>query len=167
MNNKNFLPPLVCGFGAAVITTVPGVKSLGCCLIVPLAAILSLYLDHKINKTELPFRAKNAMILGLLTGIFAAVFASSFDILMTYIFHSNDFVQTLPQTEALVRHYKLGLLLNQTMGMMKQMSSDIQQTGFSLFYTVGIFFSNFIVNAIFGTLGGLLGITFINKRVQK
>ena len=167
MDKKNYLPPLVCGFGAAVLTTVPGVKSFGCCLIVPLAAILSLILDHKINKTALPFKFKNAMLLGLLTGIFAAFFATFFDVLMTYIIHTNEFVQTLPQTEELVRQYKLGVLFNQTMEMLKQMSKDIQQSGFSLFYTAGIFFSNFIINSIFGTLGGLLGLSFINKRYQK
>jgi hypothetical protein len=167
MDSKHYLPPLVCGFGAAVLTTIPGVKSLGCCLIVPLAAILSLFLDHKINKTELPFRFKNAMFLGLLTGIFATFFSTFFDVLMTYILHTNEFVQTLPQTEELVRQYKLGVLLNQTMGMLKQMSKDIQQNGFSLFYIAGIFFSNFIINSIFGTLGGLLGLSFINKKVKK
>ena len=167
MDRKNYLPPLVCGFGAAVLTTVPGVKSFGCCLIIPLAAILSLFLDHKINKSELPFNFKHAMLLGLLTGIFATFFATIFDVLMTYILHTNEFVQTLPQTEELVRQYKLGVLLNQTMGMLKQMSKDIQQNGFSLFYIVGIFFSNFIINSIFGMLGGLLGLSFINKKAQK
>jgi hypothetical protein len=167
MDRKNFLPPLVCGFGAAVVTTVPEVKSLGCCLIVPLAAILSLYLDHKVNKSELPFKVKNGLILGLMTGVFAAVFSTFFDVFITFLMHSNEFVKTLPQTEALIKQYKLGVIFDQTMGMLKQMSKNITMNGFSIFYTVGIFFSNFIVDSIFGALGGLLGLTFINKRIQK
>ena len=166
MNRKNYLPSLVCGFGAAVLTTVPGIKNLACCLIVPLAAIISLFMEHKINKTELPIGFKTAVKFGILTGIFASIFSTFFDVLITYIMHTNDFVQSFPQTEILIRQYKLGILLDQTMALLRQMSNDIQLNGFSFFYTAGIFISNLVVDTIFGFLGGLLGMTFINKRTQ-
>ncbi len=166
MNQNKILPPLVCGFGAAVLTTVPGIKNIGCCLIVPLAAVLSIYLDHKINKTDLPINAKSAIWFGIITGLFATLFSTFFDLLMTYIFHSNDFVQALPQTEMVIRHYKLNALLDQTMTILRQMSNDITNYGFSTFYAFGMLFSNLLVNTIFGLLGGLLGMTFINKRTQ-
>ncbi|MCL5031259.1 MAG: hypothetical protein M1480_19830 [Bacteroidetes bacterium] len=166
MNQKKLLPPLVCGFGAAVLTTVPGIKNIACCLIVPLAAVLSLYLDHKINRTDLPINAKSAIWFGIITGLFATLFSTFFDLLMTYIVHSNDFVQALPQTEMIIRHYKLNAILDQTMTLLKQMSYDITTYGFSTFYAFGILFSNLVINTIFGLLGGLLGMTFINKRTQ-
>ena len=166
MNQKKLLPPLVCGFGAAVLTTVPGIKNIACCLIVPLAAVLSLYLDHKINRTDLPINAKSAIWFGIITGLFATLFSTFFDLLMTYIFHSNDFVQALPQTEMVIRQYKLNALLDQTMALLRQMSNYITNYGFSAFYVFGILFSNLIINTIFGLLGGLLGMTFINKRTN-
>ncbi len=166
MNKQKFLPPLVCGFGAAVLTTVPGIKNLACCLVIPLAAVLSIFLDHKINRTILPINPKSAIWFGIATGIFAALFSTFFDLLITYITHTNDFVQALPQTEIILRHYKLDLLLDQTLIMLRQMSSDITTKGFSAFYTLGILLSNFVINTIFGLLGGLLGMTFINKRTQ-
>lgn len=166
MTQKKLLPPLVCGFGAAVLTTVPGIKNIACCLIVPLAAVLSIYLDHKINRTELPINAKSAIWFGIVTGLFATLFSTFFDLLMTYIIHSNDFVQALPQTEMIIKHYKLNAILDQTMALLKQMSNDITNYGFSAFYAFGILFSNLVINTIFGLLGGLLGMTFINKRTQ-
>ncbi len=166
MDKKKLLPPLVCGFGAAVLTTVPGIKNFACCLIVPLAAVLSIYLDHKINRTNLPINAKSAIWFGIITGLFATLFSTFFDLLITYITHTNDFVQALPQTESVISHYKLNALLDQTMVLLRQMSNEITASGFSAFYAVGILFSNFVINLIFGLLGGLLGMTFINKRTQ-
>ncbi len=166
MNKQKLFPPLVSGFAAAVLTTVPGVKNMGCCLIVPLAAVLALFLDHKINKTQLPINFKTAVLFGILTGIFAAVFSTLFDVLITFITKSNDFVEALPQTEMLISQYKLGALLDQTMAIMHQMVHDIKTYGFSFLYTVGIFTSNLLINTIFGFLGGLIGMSFLNKRLQ-
>ncbi|MCK7524986.1 MAG: hypothetical protein MZV64_48975 [Ignavibacteriales bacterium] len=52
MNFKKYLPTLVCGFGAAVLSTVPGIKNFSCCLIVPAAAAISILLDKKINNSN-------------------------------------------------------------------------------------------------------------------
>ena len=60
MNSHKFFPALVCGFGAAVLNTIPGVKSIGCCLVVPVAAWFSLILDEKINKVQPPIPIQNA-----------------------------------------------------------------------------------------------------------
>ncbi len=166
MDNNKFLPALVCGFGAAVLTTVPGVKDFGCCLIVPLAAVMSLYLDHKINKTELPVRGKKAVIFGLLTGLFAASFATFFDILITYIAHTNDFVTSLPQTEQMIQNSPIGDLLKQSLDLLKLMSTQIKTNGFSILYTVAMLISNMVIDSIFGILGGLLGMSFLNKRTK-
>lgn len=166
MDRKNLFPSLVAGFGAAVLTTVPGIKNFACCLIVPMAVIIALYLDIKINKTILPVTIKTALIFGFFTALFATIFSTFFDVLITYITHSNDFIQALPQTESMVRQYHLEVLLDQTMSVLKQMSNQIKISGFSLLYTFGILISNFIINTIFGLLGGLLGMIFINRRTQ-
>ncbi len=49
---KKYLPTLVCGFGAAVLSTVPGIKNFSCCLLVPGAAAISILLDKKINQSN-------------------------------------------------------------------------------------------------------------------
>ena len=133
MNRNQLLPSLVCGFGAAVLTTVPGVKNFACCLIVPVAAVISINLDHKINKSEFPIKAGQAIFFGIMTGLFAALFSTFFDVLSTYLTHTNDFIDAIPQTEDFIRQYKLNVLLDQTMAIFKQMSTDISSYGFSSF----------------------------------
>jgi uncharacterized membrane protein len=164
MNRNKLLPSLVCGFGAAVLTTVPGVKNFACCLIVPVAAIISINLDHKINRSEFPIKAGQAILFGVLTGIFAALFSTFFDLLTTYLTHTNDFIEALPQTEDYIRQYKLETLLSQTMIIFKQMSNDITSYGFSFFYAFAMLMSNLFVDVIFGMIGGLVGMSFFNKR---
>ncbi len=164
MNTHKFMPPLVCGFGAAVLSTIPGIKSLGCCLVIPIAAWLSLILNEKINKIRPPVSLQNAFFFGLATGLFAAIFSTGFEILITSIMHTNDFVQSLPQTESLIRGWNLGELWTQTSALLHKMSLDIQTSGFSLLYTFVILISNIFIDSLFGMIGGLIGMSVQNKR---
>jgi uncharacterized membrane protein len=102
-----------------------------------------------------------------MTGVFAALFSTFFDALTTYLVHSNDFIEALPQTEDFIKQYKLDYLLNQTMTIFNQMASDIRANGFSAFYSFGILMSNLFVDIIFGMIGGLAGMSFFNKRTTK
>jgi Protein of unknown function (DUF4199) len=164
MSNKLYLPSLVTGFGAAVLTTVPGVKEFGCCLLVPLAVITALLLFKKTSTDDQPITIKQSLLIGLFTGLFAAVFATLFDLLITFIMHSNDFVQSLPQTKQVLEGLKLGEAAKQTLDLMNSMAKQIVATGFSILYIVFIFLSNVIIDAIFGLLGGLIGRVIINRR---
>jgi hypothetical protein len=164
MNYHKYFPSLVCGFGAAVMSTIPGIKSIGCCLIIPVAAWLSLVLNERINKVKPPVSAANALFFGLLTGLFAAIFSTGFDVIITMIMHTNDFVQTLPQTESVVKAWNLGQLWNETSSLLHRMSTEIQNNGFSLVYTISILFSNLIIDSIFGMIGGLIGMSIQNRR---
>lgn len=164
MNSNKYLPFLVCGFGAAVLTTVPFIKSFTCCLIVPAAAFGALYLNLKVNNISAPIEMKKAVLYGFLTGLIAALFSSAFEILITYITRTNDFVESLPQTESLMRSLDMGSLLDQTMILLNQMSKEILTNGFSLLYVFAITFSNIIIDSIFGIIGGVIGMSVINKR---
>lgn len=163
---KKYISPLVCGFAAAVFSIIPGVKAFACCLIVPLAAIFSLYLDGKINHLNDIITSRKAVVFGLLTGVFSAIFASGFDIMITFFTKTNDFVDSIPQSEEMIRDLNLGPLLEQSMEIINKIADDIKNNGFSLLYSVMILFSNLLINTIFGLLGGLLGMHFLNKKTQ-
>ena len=163
MSSKKYFPSLVCGFGAAVLTTVPGIKSFGFCLLVPAAAVLSLFLHQKVTGSNADIDSGTAITFGILTGLFAAIFASFFDVLITFFTHTNDFVQTLPQSSAIAKSV-LGSVVDQMMKTFNKMASDIQTKGFSLLYTIAVLIGNGVMYLIFGMLGGLLGRSFINKR---
>lgn len=163
---KKYLPAILCGFGGAVLLTVPGLKSVGCCLIVLIAAIMTLVVDRRMNFTSDPISTGNAVIWGLKTGLFLALFTTLFDVLVTYFVRSNELTQTLPQSEQMLRDLNLGPIVDETMQIMRHMSDEITTKGFSAVYTFGMLFSNLIVHTIFGMLGGLLGMVILNRRNQ-
>jgi hypothetical protein len=164
MSYNKYLPSIVTGFGAAVLSTIPGLKNLNCCLIIPAAAFLSIYLYQKATGKDTPIKLNKALSYGLITGLIAALFSSLFDILITYITRSNDLVVGLEQTEEMMQELKLGKLIDASMELMRSMVTEIRATGFSALYTVMITISNFFIFSVFGMLGGLLGMAVLNKR---
>ena len=166
MYSNKYIPSLVCGFGAAVLTTVPGIKSFGFCLLVPAAAVLSLFLHQKAVHNSKNIDTGTAIIFGILTGLYAAVFATLFEVIITFFTHTNDFVKTLPESTAMAKSF-LGPVVDEMVNTFRKMSSDIQTKGFSLLYTIAIFVGNGFIYLIFGLLGGLIGKSFVNKRSTK
>lgn len=162
--NKRYLPALVCGFGAAVLTTIPGLESLACCLLVPIASLISVRLYNKANNELLKLNTRTGVLLGLLTGLFAAGFASIFEVLLTYITKTNDLVVGYPQAEQVIRDLNLGNAAKESLELLKKMVSEIQTKGFSFLYSVIITLTNLITYSIFGMLGGVIGTALINKR---
>lgn len=164
--NKKYLPGLVCGFGAAVLTTIPGVQTIACCLLVPIASVISIFLYKKSQPGLLKIQTGTGILLGLLTAVFAALFASGFEIIITYITRTSDLVTSMPQAEKVVKDMNLGPAAEESMEVLKQMVSEIQSKGFSFLYAFLITTTNLITYSIFGMLGGLIGTAVINKRNQ-
>ena len=163
MKNK-LSTAVVCGFGAAVLGTIPGVKTIGCCLLLPAATILSLYFYLRITSFTESISVKTAMFIGLTTGLSSAFFSVIFEVLSTYIFHSNDLVVSLTQVEILLNSYNLGDIGKETIGILSKMSDEIIKNGFSSMYTVFLLFNNILVDSAFGIIGGLIGMSFFNKK---
>lgn len=163
--NKKYLPALVCGFGAAVVSTVPAAKGLDCCLFIPLAAGISVALYKKTFQNEFVER-NTALLNGFLTGIFAAIFATFFYIVLTYITHTNEFVEAIPESEKLFEEIGNNEIFKEAIAMLKQEGEKIKTSGFSFFYTIAIFVSNIIIYSIFGMIGGLFGLMYLNRKTR-
>ncbi len=161
---NKYIPTFIAGFGAAVLSIVPGIKSFSCCLIVPGAAILALILDRRVNKSYERIVIGKAIMFGLLTGIFASIFITALDVFITFITKTNDFIEALPQSESVIRDLNFGPMAEESLKLMKQMAKQIQSSGFSPLYLIILFSSNFITNTIFGMIGGLIGMGLLNKR---
>ncbi|MCU0413248.1 MAG: hypothetical protein MUE91_02410 [Ignavibacteriaceae bacterium] len=164
--NKKYLSALVCGFGASVLTTIPGVQTIACCLLVPVASAISIFLYNKSQTELIKIQTGTGIFLGLLTAVFAALFASGFEIIITYITRTSDLVTSMPQAEKVVKDMNLGPAAEESMELLKQMVSEIQSKGFSFLYAFLITTTNLITYSIFGMLGGLIGTAVINKRNQ-
>ena len=164
MTSSKYLPALVYGFAAAVLMIIPEIKNFGCCLILPVAAAFSLFLNKKINKVSGDITTQDAFFYGIFTGLFSAIFLTVFDLLITYFAKTNDLVESLPVSKTMLRDLNLGPIMENAITMMENMAKDIQQNGFSAFYSVMIFISNLVINTIFGMLGGLIGMKYLNKK---
>ena len=162
--NKDYIPAIICGFGAAVLTTIPGFKNIGCCLVVPVASFVAIVLYKKTNQLDEKIAVSKAIILGLVTGIVAALFSTFFDLLITYITHTNEFIAGLPQTELIMNDLNMGPIMDESLKLIKQMAKDIEANGFSVLYTIMIFISNILTFTIFGILGGAIGVAILNRR---
>jgi chromate transport protein ChrA len=166
MKNKYFLPSLLAGFAVGVLSFVPGIKNLGCCLLIPAAAFFAVYLFRKSTNADF-IEFKSAAIIGILTGVIAALFSTAFETLLTYIAKTNDFVESLPQAEVAISNLNLGLIFDNTFELMRRMSNEIRATGFSPLYVVFLFFSNMVINPLFAFLGAILARAFFNRKAER
>ena len=164
---KKYLSTFVCGFGAGVLQVVPIAKTFSCCFILPLAAFFSLVLDQRASKSLERITMRKALIFGLLTGLYAALFGSLFDIVITLITKHNDIVAMFPELQKMVTSFPVDSeTKRQVIKWFGNIRNDILQYGFSPFYTFSIIVNNVIVNSIFGIVGGLIGAQIINRRNQ-
>lgn len=164
MTHNKYFPTLVFGFAAAVLTIIPGLRSFACCLIIPAASWLAIYISQRMNNFENGITSSIAFKFGALTGLYAALFSTIIEILMTYILKSNEITQTLPQIEILFSQYNLGGMMDESLKLIHQMADDIEKYGFSLLFTFFLLFNNLLVDIIFGIVGGFIGMAFLNKK---
>ena len=167
---KKYLSAFVCGFGAGVLQVVPVAKTFSCCLIIPVAAFLALILDQKSRNDFTRILPAKAIVIGLITGLYAALFGSFFDILITFITKNNDVVATFPEFQKMILNFPLELapeVKQEVLNLMVGVRDQITQTGFSLLYSMSVIISNLFVDTIFGLIGGLVGAQIINNRNQK
>ena len=165
---KKYFPYLVAGFGASVLSVVPVIKSFTCCLIIPAAAFFALILEQKANGRFQKIEMSKALIAGLLTGLTSAIFGSFFELFITFITKSNDIVIAFGEFQSMINNFPFDETMKQEMiNLIAGIIEDIQDSGFSIFYTITVLFNNFFVNIIFGTLGGLIGGQILNGKMKK
>ncbi len=124
-------------------------------------------LDKKITNSSEKVSIGKGLGFGFLTGVVATIFITLFEMLLTYFARTNDFIQSLPQSEIVMRQWNLGPLLDDSLKLLKGIAKEIEKTGFSFLYLILIFFSNFLINSLFGMIGGLLGMNLANRKLKE
>ncbi len=164
---KKYLSSLVCGFGAGVLQIVPLLRSFSCCFILPVAAFLSLLLNQRATKNTAKISTKEALLFGVMTGIYAALFGSFLEILITFITKHNDIISTFPELQRMVDNFPVSQeIKSEVLNLFQKVRQDIIANGFSVLYTFSVLVNNFIVNTIFGAVGGIIGTQIINSRMN-
>lgn len=165
---KKYISAFVAGFGAGVMQVVPIAKSFACCLIIPAAAFISLSLDQKANKNYDEISFSKAATFGLLTGLWAALFGTAFDIFITLITKNNDIIASFGQIQSMLGNFPVSEALKQEVStMLNLVVEQIKSTGFSFLYSFSILVNNLIVDLIFGFVGGIIGMQILNARNRK
>jgi hypothetical protein len=162
--NKKYISALVCGFAAAVLSIIPGLESIACCLFVPVASGFAVALYKKSSSEINRINTGTGVLIGLLTGIVAALLAVLFEMILTYITKTNDLIVAMPDSEKMIKDMNLGPTAEEALNLLRRMVNEIQTTGFSFFYLIIITIMNLITYTIFGILGGVVGTVIINKR---
>ena len=164
---KKYLSSLVCGFGAGVLQIVPLLRSFSCCFILPLAAFVSLLLNQRATNSKEKITTKNAILFGIMTGLYAALFGSFLEIFITFITKQNDIISTFPELQRMINNFPVTPDIKQeVLNLFNRVREDILANGFSILYTFSVLVNNFIVNTIFGAVGGLIGAQIINTRMN-
>jgi hypothetical protein len=164
---KKYISTIVCGFGAGVLQVVPLIKSFSCCLIIPTAAFLALTLDMRAANSKEKIKMSKGFLFGLLTGVFAAAFGSFFEILITFITKQNDIIASFPQLQTMLQGFPVDpQIKNDVINIFESVRKELATYGFSWFYTITLLISNFLVNSVFGAVGGLIGAQIINSRLR-
>ena len=162
---KKYFPVLVTGFAAGVLHIVPYVKGLTCCLVVPVAAYFAIVLYQKSNNNFGQIDLKKGATLGLLTGIVAALFGSFFDIIITFITKNNDILNSFNELTQTMEMLPLPQeTKDEVLNLLQSVATSIRETGFSFIYSISIFVNNFVVNSVFGLIGGLVGTKILNSK---
>jgi hypothetical protein len=163
---NKFLPALVCGFAAGVLNIVPFAKNFTCCLIVPAAAVFALILYQRATKDFGFLKTGVCVIIGLLTGIFSALFGSTLEVIIILITKTSDLTSSLDELNKFVKELPANPVWDEVMNIMYKISDDITRYGFSFLYTISIFASSLIVNSVFGMIGALIGMKILNNRLK-
>jgi hypothetical protein len=104
-------------------------------------------------------------MFGLFTGLFAALFGTTFEIFITLITRHNDIISTFPELQKMIEGFPVNNeIKKEVLQLFQTVREDILNYGFSFLYTFSVFINNLIVNPIFGMAGALIGIQIINSR---
>ena len=163
---NNISPAIVAGFGAAVLSTIPYIRNVSCCLIIPAAVFFTLYFHFKLVGFY-AIRFDRAILFGILTGIFAALFFTIFDTVVTYITKFNDFVLVAGEVEQRMREMFKGPEVEQSVALIRRVATEINTKGFSPMYTFMMFLGGLFAYSIMGALGGVLAAVYFQKRISE
>jgi len=136
-------------------------------MIVPIAAFVSLLLNQRATNEKEKITTKRALMFGITTGLYAALFGTFFEIFITFITKHNDIIATFPELQRMVDGFPVTPeIKKEVLNLFQNVRNEILSTGFSVLYTFSVLVNNFIINTIFGAVGGLVGAQIINNRLN-
>ena len=163
MNSPNRITPII--YGTAVMTliavfTVLNLINVFCCAGIILGGYAGVYVYWKqLQNTGLTLTTKDGGMIGILCGILSAVFVTGFGLLLSL------FSDTNPMIEIMKTFDEIGFQMPPEMSQyLDKFSEEYSEHGFSPTITIFSFISNMILYPLFGSIGAILGVSFLNKK---
>ncbi|HMS34931.1 MAG TPA: hypothetical protein PKC91_12690 [Ignavibacteria bacterium] len=165
MNSPNRITPII--YGTAVMTLIAVFPVLNlinvfCCAGIILGGYAGVYVYWKqLQNTGLTLTIKDGGMIGILCGILSAIFVTGFGLLLSLFSDSN------PMIEIMKTFDDIGFQMPPEMSQyLDKFSEEYNEHGFSPTITIFSFISNMILYPLFGSIGAILGVSFLNKKTM-
>ncbi len=163
MNSPNRITPII--YGTAVMTLIAVFPVLNlinvfCCAGIILGGYAGVYTYWKqLQATGMPLTTKDGGMIGILCGILSAIFVTGFGLLLSL------FSETNPMIEIMKTFDDIGFQMPPEMSQyLDKFSNEYNEHGFSPTITLFSFISNIILYPLFGSIGAILGVSYLNKK---
>lgn len=164
MNSPNRITPIINGTAVMTLIAVFPVLNLinvFCCAGIILGGYAGVYTYWKqLQNTGLSLTTKDGGMIGILCGILSAVFVTGFGLLLSL------FSETNPMLEIMKTFDDIGFQMPPEMSQyLDKFSNEYNEHGFSPTITLFSFISNIILYPLFGSIGAILGVSYLNKKI--
>lgn len=163
MNSPNRITPII--YGTAVMTLIAVFPVLNlinvfCCAGIILGGYAGVYTYWKqLQNTGQALTTKDGGMIGILCGILSAVFVTGFGLLLSL------FSETNPMLEIMSTFDDIGFQMPPEMSQyLDKFSNEYNEHGFSPTITLFSFISNIVLYPLFGSIGAILGVSYLNKK---
>lgn len=163
METPNRITPII--YGTTVMTLIAVIPVLSlinvfCCAGIILGGFAGVYTYWKqLNNTGVILTTKDGGMIGILCGILSAVFVTGIGLLISL------FSETNPMLEIMNAFEEMGFQIPPEMLMyLDKFSAEFNEHGFSPTITIFSFISNMIIYPLFGSIGAILGVSYLNKK---
>ena len=163
MNSPNKITPII--YGTIVMTLVAVIPLLNlinvfCCAGIIFGGFIGVYTYWKqLHNTGMILTSKDGGMIGILCGILSAVFVTGFGLLISLFSNSNPMLDVMKAVD------EMGVQVPPEMTQyLEKFSNEFSEYGFSPTITIFSFICNLILYPLFGSLGAILGVSFLNKR---
>ncbi|MBK8550040.1 MAG: hypothetical protein IPL53_02860 [Ignavibacteria bacterium] len=163
MNTPNRIIPII--YGTSIMTLIAVFPLLNfinvfCCAGIMAGGFAGVYTYWKqLQNTGLALTTKDGGMIGILCGILSAIFVTGFGLILSL------FSETNPMLDIMKTFDEIGIQTPPEMSeYMDKFSNEYNEHGFSPTITIISFVSNIILYPLFGSVGAILGVTYLNKK---
>ncbi len=163
MNTPNRILPIIYGTTAMTLIAIVPVLNLVnvfCCAGIIAGGFIGVYTYwRQLHNSGLFLTTKDGGMIGILCGILSAIFVTGFGVLISLFSSTNPMLEVMKAFDDMGFQMPPGM-----MQYLEKFSTEFNEHGFSPTITIFSFITNIILYPLFGSIGAILGVSFLNKK---